>query len=107
MKTEVITLPDTDGMKVFEAHAEIFGALAVHEAVDRCLNSTKPRWTISHVKTGGVAWRCESKQVARKAATELAKLDWSKLHTARSKKALAVLGPQVRAVITAIILRSK
>lgn len=93
MKTEEVVVKTFD-LEDRAIKGEVYGPVAVH----RSLNGV--RWTVTHIGTGGAIYsRFETLKRARAAAKELATLDWSKVKTPRSRKALSELSARVGEIV--------
>jgi hypothetical protein len=91
VNTELNVCDITTGKKSYPVVAKaIIGQLAIH----RPINGDQTRWVITHIKSGGIIIHVRTLPKARLVATDLDKLDWSKVRGLNSKKALAILAPQ-------------
>lgn len=87
--TKIMVYRLVSGLKDAEVDAVIIGPLAVHRSIEK--RKSRTDWKITHIETGGIVADSNSYHAALKCAKELAKLDWSKVKTRKSKKALMEL----------------
>jgi len=100
-KGTILIYRTSTGQKDYQVPAEIFGQLAVHRSIETNeAYTSRGMWIVAHIHTGGVAASAKTKTQAMAIAAELETLDWSKIKSARSIKALRAIAP-LRAEILA------
>jgi hypothetical protein len=88
---ESLMVSDREGRKTLRVQAKkVLGPLVLHKS----LGSMKSvRWSITHIASGGLVVETRTLAEALKVLAPLSRLDWSRVKSHQSKKALQEIAP--------------